>query len=551
MSENPTVISLFIDSKVWNSFPRDKILIQKDFFLKCDAYDVYLPIISDDENELNIFEETILRLSAINRIDLERIHQQLCLKPDFTRVIWEHLLYKEYIGEDGRISEFGKVYLGKSEQEADQQKKQQKQHYRILVLKQTGEILPHIFRTDYKIKLQASLDKCKMTILYGSRGKPKSIDGFIWTPKKGEYRVRSKIQQSEIIRMVQLHNMQNPLNMLRLSTSDTIDISKKPMEVYLHVKMILQRGLLDAVIVSDGSSFVNGVVTKYAREQQQEDVLRLRKNAEQNIKSNKQTAQNFKKYNEVHSAMELAKIPEGDTIDEIQQRKQIRSDNLIRMHTALEWACAHFLRIYSIDPNSLKSLQVNTCKQNQKILLMMARRMGFSIKEDNEVLLGRLDGLFLRQYQESDVPNLNVLLPLIIVSAKDNPSSSLREVAREMPYIFHTFKRLSETKMLRHGNEQVKDDFNDYKTIELEVKKFLKLLLPGYADEETQSVIVAQDDSSVIRLHAEENVSRFLGRDIYERFGNRLKEDICTLALTADPQNEREAIDFVICLSRV
>ncbi len=550
MRESPTVISLFADPEVWNVFPKDKILQSKDAFLKCDSYDVYLPILDGAEKELNVFEETILRLAELNRIDMEKACQQLCLPSDFVHVILEHLRYKEYIDEDGRISERGRNYFGKGEENVKPRDNLQIRPCRVLVLKQTGEIMSQFFPAVDKIGIRAELEKRKMTISYGSLGKPERVQGPIWTPKKGERRLRNRIRQEEILRMVQEYNRQNPLNKVRLSTSDAIEIGMFE-EVYLHVKMILQRGMINAVIVSDGRSFVNGVATQYAQKEQQEAIQALRKSAERNIHIGKKAAVTFGKYSEVHSAMEqLVPVPEGESVDAIMQRAQIRSNNLISMHSALEWACAYVLRKWKISPRFLRSFQAGTSKQNQKILLRIATELGFSVEKDEESLLAGLDDLSMRQYQNCD-PNLRAVLPLMIVSAKENSSCSLRKVAREMPHIFHMFKRLSDTKTLRHGNEKQEDDFNDYESIAIELRKFLKLALPDYATEDTRNLAVEQDDSSDIRLHAEENVDRLLGRAVYERFGDYMQSDIRELALTADAQNEMEPVRFVDCLYKV
>ena len=551
MSENPKVISLFADPKIRSSFPFDKILVQKDFFLKCDAYDIYLPLVNEREDELNIFEETILRLSEINRVDLDKINQQLCLEKDFIHIILEHLKFKEYLGGDGRISEKGKDYLGRNDTDYGQNV-HEKKHFQILTIKKTGEIIPYIFNTKDLPMIQTLLDKRKMTICYGSKGKQKRIDGYIWVPEKGERCLRRGIRQEDIFRIVQRYNMQNPLDIFRLSTLDTIDISKTSTEIYLHVKMIFQRGLIDSIIVSDGSSFVNGVITQYALNEQREAVSDLRKSAEQNINIRKKSLQRFMKYNDVHKAMDLAEVPKGDTVEDVKQKMFIQRQNLIRMHSALEWACAYFIQIWPVNPRLIKSFQVANCKQNQRILLKIARGLGFYINKEDECVLGHLDDLSLRQYTKSGIPNLHVLLPLVVISAKENPSSSIKNVVKKMPYIFHTFMRLSETKMLRHGNEQVEDTFDDYDLIELETKNFLKILLPYYGTEETNPIEnIIRDDSSAIHLHAEENAVKLLGRDIYEKFGYQLKSDICRLALTTDRQNEMMPIDFIVCLARV
>ena len=123
MSENPTVISLFAEPGVWRDFPRKKILEHTDAFIKCDSYDVYLPIISSEENELNIFEDVVLRLSALHRVNLETVCRQLCLEPDFARIILEHLIYKKYIEDDGQPGELGKAYLNQKKREQIAQSK--------------------------------------------------------------------------------------------------------------------------------------------------------------------------------------------------------------------------------------------------------------------------------------------------------------------------------------------------------------------------------------------------------------------------------------------
>ena len=552
MSEMPLVISNFIGANIWNVIPRESVMMERNAFLKCDCYQVYLPVVNTNEKRLNIFEETVLKIASLGRVDKNKLEITTCLNSDFAQTILERLVFLNYIQEDGTISDLGILYL-KEEAKINSTM----EPAMVLVLQQTGDILPNIFLGQPKNKFETWLEKRKMTVTYGkSKGKPLLVTGKIWTLEKGEKSVRPKILQTQIRRLVQTHNLHHPMERIILNGSDIIEISSSPIQVFLHVKMILQRGLVGSVIVSDGNSFVNSLLTKYALERKKEEIKSLRESAVQNAQVNGDgTKRIFRRYTEVHNEMDGVQsvIIKDDTVDGIMQARKTRNNYLSHMYAAVEWAFAYFIKLWPVDESRMQSLLVCNSLQNKRILLQIAKNLGFRIrKESNEDgLLARLDNAMIEQYKNSGIPNLYTLLPLAIASSKDNPSTSLRTIAREMPGIFRIFNRLAATRELRHGTEYVQDDFSDYEELKVNTERFLRLLLPGYDAEDTRIINEINEDASQIKLNGEVLVDNYLGREIYDKFGQRLQSDLRTLALFNGRSSTLCPLDFIMCLARV
>ena len=76
----PKVISVFKTDKFENRFLNVSMMGKPlDLFLECKSYDLEIPIKGKAKRELDIFEETILRMVMLKKCPVSELAETLCL----------------------------------------------------------------------------------------------------------------------------------------------------------------------------------------------------------------------------------------------------------------------------------------------------------------------------------------------------------------------------------------------------------------------------------------------------------------------------------------
>ena len=105
----PKVISVCKTDKFENRFLNiSKMKKPLDIFLECKSYDLEIPIKGKAKRELDIFEETILRMVLLKKCLIPELAETLCLKKDLVNFIILRMIESGLLDDNQTVSEKGR-----------------------------------------------------------------------------------------------------------------------------------------------------------------------------------------------------------------------------------------------------------------------------------------------------------------------------------------------------------------------------------------------------------------------------------------------------------
>ena len=568
-------ISLFGKKKYAETFPSVPVLYEKDFFAKFNAYVLHLPLNEEMTwgGNLNIFEESVLRLLALGNFDAAALNHHLCLPMELVKFILRRLMEQGYISDSGTIAEAGRTYLGTRDS---------KPISRItpvfaLARQDTGEILPVLFQRE---EVHNAFYE-NGALRYGSAGKETTIRGKLLSFDKGAKSKRQNIlTQNEIRSFVRRYNRTADAP-IRIPNNIHIESSSES-PIFLHIKVILQEGNIEGVLTSAGNSYHSPNLLSYAQVISNDLVVQMKKDAVSYHEKDSNTTQSKSsgRYAKLSACLKKKEFSDGaayNSIDEMHETYNREERSVRTLTAAVEWALAYHLREITVPESVLLCLKGQMPKANAQMLFAMAKNAGIPYVDSHPRLFSNVSYPRLVECLNGGEPSLDVVLPVAAGVSMRRGDSLLRAALDAVGKIeknrqeapkdgqeITTFAPMPEDglafierlssygKAIRHGEGWNPKEGDTVERIHESVTAFAKTLLPAFRDGNKSEEYTRQKGSaSQRRLNAEVSIMEDVGEEVYGGLQPKIRGLLLHVAKSQDEWSDVSLVDFMDNLSAI
>lgn len=578
MAETVKTLSLFQEKKYGDIFTSIPVLMEKDFFVQFNAYDIYLPktwignSFTVSSESLNIFEQSVLRLLAVSNFTVEEIAEKLCLKPDLIKFILQRLSEAGLLDSNHRVTDEGNKKTGNTGGEVAETS--EVKSFLMLVSRDVQKLMPIIFPKGNTV--MGEIDKNKLTVRFGSIGGSKPLtEQCIFVKERGQR--QSQLSQRQIFDAIGSFN-RNTAKEKRIRFNKNIHVtSTYDGAIFLHAKAVLQNGFVDHMVASDGCLMHNDFLREYMERQRSDLFLKIKENAVK-YGSQKRKQKNFSvKYPEIHMAMEKQK-QSFTTVDELKKAEAKKRQQVGNLIKAVEWALFYHLRKFPPPPTLLKALANQTAEQNTVTLLDFADGLGLAGAKKFSKMFERVQSVAVVKCLNTQSPTLAILLPVNIAAAAKVPDNRIVDALKALAdavkadapseeskdnladdgkndkevndgeSAFEFLNRIDRYgKEIRHDDEWHPIKGDDADDLYDKTLKFINILLPDYDNPSVQD----DDDTnaSLQKLNAELAVISTLGEELYRTLPGDIRDQLLKIYPSKQENKIPQPSGFVETLS--
>ena len=515
--DNPTVVSLFKEHSYKDIFGKIPVMgLPVDLFLECSCYDFEAEVYVKRRHELDIFEESVLKLINLRPFKCAELADMLCLETDFTECILDSLRDKGYLKDKYTVSDAGKDLLGYDNSSGSETECIQG---RIFVIKNTNLILPYI-QISSSDEIGGYCKGNYIEIKYGTAGNPVNVKGEIISFKRPNDNL-AEIKAETIRKRIYLFNKiaeHRNLPVIPIIENSFVSISRSADNTYFHVQAVNQEGNADYTIFSDGFDCNLRELCEYVKDNKPKLITKIRTKSAETVYSAGRGKQSLKgKYSKTKECLAAArqKFDSIKNITNIDQQKNFNSaaqDIIIALFHALEWGLYDYISENPISQQMLQLIKARTLDENGKFLYKFSKEKGFYIDEENISFLSNIKHKIDNAVFRSDKnPDLKTYLPLSLYEASENPESKIYNLLdKHKDYIKFAITLDKNTAGARHksGNSEKFESNIQHKKIEYSLSKtesILKILLPDFVlGEEMPSETVSASQQRLSGLAAME-----------------------------------------------
>lgn len=525
------VFSLFEDSGYEELFPNVRLLGNAvDYFIQCNTYEVLVPSQSVAEQCLDIFEDAVLKLLDYKPYTKEEMEKTLCLSKDIISFIRIRLRELGLLEKDEfTVSELGKNYLSGI---ADKNESVIYRQAKMFVIKDTGEILPYVHYGELEYANVKKTSKNVTEIEYGSTGRPIIISGRnIWAKTPHGASGGKMLRPNDIKDALFLYNKisTNSTRFLPIEIFGNYTIENSSAEdCFLHVKVAIQEGSTDELIVSDGFVANNDFLARFLKKEHPEIINEVKSQAVcvRSQESDEDCGFDFERVNQgryrslyqpmysINLAYEKIMAEEaGSSQDEYIEEQYDQKQFLLNCYAVIEHTLYNYLLRSPLQQDRVKLLYSQDTYLNQELILTLAERLGLDYIRQYDYLFGIVSRHNIIKMYNTKTPNMYIALPLILIEAFDKKDSSFREVLNQYPGVIHTINKLhNKCKDLRH--KTYADDINvEYvEQIYYFTTLLIECLLPDF-------IFRGKDELSMVSTDEKQNQRLLVDVNLAEIFG--------------------------------
>lgn len=513
-------ISLFGRKSYSELFPNIPLMHERDYFVLFDYFTIHLPIAGNwqKNRELNLFEESVLRMLGIGNYDASSLSETLCLPDDLVSFILTRLEKTEYISEIKIITEKGKAYIGG----ANASNSADLTPVYALVCRDSGEILPMLYpRTSMARMAEFDRDSRRVSVTIGSTGK-EEILSYPYIACKQNHN-HKRLTNAEIRSLIRRHNNASE-HPIYIQSDIHIEYSFEG-SVFVHTKFILQEGYIDNILSSAGNSYHSPTVLKYAMNGYPDLCSRLKRDAvsHMNEAGNKKARQSTGRYGMLHKYLGSKSSDKDYTnIDELNENRADDAQIIRNLATAIEWSLSYHLREVGVPETLVSTLKAQTPQQNGIMLMEMVELAGLPYTKRHRNFFSYVSYSNFSSWNEGGEPSLSLLLPIAAGVARRRGDSLLIPAIMSVGNMhggdgLAFMAKLAEYgKMARHGEKLILTDGDTIQNLKNTVLKFVNTLLPNYQNKgEEISVFEIYGSASQRKLNAEVKVLEALGDFVF------------------------------------
>jgi len=544
------------------------IAAKQDILWPCHAFNISIP--QKKKNCLNVFEEAVLKITEIESGDSEKIALLTCLKKELVIFIQNRLNHLGLLDNRYELSDDGRKLLNMWQNKSDENLEYTIATVFVDLL--SGKLLPYVSTEQLNYKKISRIDDNGFVGFLNKSTDEKSIvnarqilpakDSFWHTVPSSNEIIRAirefKKKNRRYAMLNQANNQQLPL----VPMAEAISLHENPDLVYLHCYALIQIGNSD-MLVTDGcglgfsESFSNYLITQdydWVTKMKQKGIIDEISDTDS---PNNQPSRKSFKYAEISKRIEVSKsvlqkkdIGINSTSGERNDKQNIEK-GIKNLYAALEWSLRQVVA-ENHDSGWENIFSSGNLRTNEKLLIGFAKKIGFSVNENNQCLLQVNPGA-IRQIKQGNI-ELQPLLALGIAVASSSANHPMHRLAQNhTEFLTHALRLKKYRDPIEHGSSEKLDI--EKKMLEELIDQTVSMiisLVPGVADDLNGFEKIAGDgDVNQERLKANIELEKALGISFVSSLSGDIKEQLIRSELMLAQFTDEKTIEIIKCYASV
>lgn len=538
------------------------IAAKQDILWPCHAFSISIP--KKKQSRLNIFEETVLRITEIESGDTEKIALLTCLEKELVAFIQNRLNQLGLLNDRYELSEYGQELLNEWQNKSDGNLEYTVATVFVDLL--SGKLLPYVSteQLSYK-KISRIGDNGFIDFLINPTNEKSRVSARQIRPSKDSF-WKAVPDSNGIIRAIREFKKKYKRHALLnqgvdqypppVPMAEAISLHENPELVYLHCNVLIQIGNSD-LLVTDGCGFgFSESFANYLTSQDWQWVIDLKNKgvidrlssdqSNEEAEDESSAADGLKKYPRIARPLRRAQehLSDAEKIDvdssnDEQEFARLTGLAVVALYEAIEWALRF---VVSDNPvthwEHLFSSQ--SYRENDKILRSFATKIGFDVSDSVKTLLQVKPGKI--RAVDRGVSEMQPLLALAIAGAINDPNHPLNHLAIEDSGCLSFINALKEVRdPVSHGSstdvELSKETLEGYcdRTIRL-----IQSLIPDMTKDAYTAKTKQETDIDQVRLKARIELDKSLGLGFVQAASPSLREELVKLTILS----QRTTLDY-------
>lgn len=525
----------------------------------CHAFNISIP--QKKKSSLNVFEETVLRITEIESGDTEKIALLTCLEKELVAFIQNRLNQLGLLNDRYELSEHGQELLNEWQNKSDGNLEYTVATVFVDLL--SGKLLPYVSteQLSYK-KISRIGDNGFIDFLINPTNEKSRVSARQIRPSKDSF-WKAVPDSNDIIRAIREFKKKYKRHALLnqgvgqypppVPMAEAISLHENPELVYLHCDVLIQIGNSD-LLVTDGcgfgfsESFANyltsqdwqwvidlknkGVIDRLSPDQINEDA-EDESSAADGLKKYPRIARPLRRAQEYLSDAEKIEV---DSSNDEQEFARLTGLAVVALYEAIEWALrfvvsdnpvTHWERLFSSQ----------SYRENDKILRSFATKIGFDVSDSMKTLLQVKPGKI--RAIDRGVSEMQPLLALAIAGAINDPNHPLNHLAIKDSGCLSFINALKEVRdPVSHGSST--DAELSLETLEGYCDRTVRLiqsLIPDMTKDAYTANTKQERDIDQVRLKARIELDKSLGLRFVQAVSPSLREELVKVTILSQRTN--------------
>jgi hypothetical protein len=527
----------------------------------CHAFNISIP--QKKKSGLNVFEETVLKITEIESGDTEKIALLTCLEKELVAFIQNRLNQLRLLNDRYELSEHGQELLNEWKNKSDGNLEYTVATLFVDLL--SGKLLPYVStdQLSYK-KISRIGDNGFIDFLINPTNEKSRVSARQIRPAKDSF-WKAVPDSNDIIRAIREFKKKYKRHALLnqgvdqypppVPMAEAISLHENPELVYLHCNVLIQIGNSD-LLVTDGcgfgfsESFANyltsqdwkwvidlknkGVIDRLSSDQSNEEA-EDESSAADGLKKYPRIAHPLRRAQEYLSDAEKIEV---DSSNDEQEFARLTGLAVVALYEAIEWALrfvvsdnpvTHWERLFSSQ----------SYRENDKILRSFATKIGFDVSDSVKALLQVKPGKI--RAVDRGVSEMQPLLALAIAGAINDPNHPLNHLAIEDSGCLSFINILKEVRdPVSHGSstdvELSPDTLEGYRD---RTTRLIHSLIPDITEDAYAAKTKQERDIDQVRLKARIELDKSLGLGFVQAVSPSLREELVKVTILS----QRETLD--------
>lgn len=519
----------------------------------CHAFNISIP--QKKKSGLNVFEETVLKITEIESGDTETIALLTCLENELVAFIQNRLNQLGLLNDRYELSEHGQELLNEWQNKSDGNLEYTVATVFVDLL--SGKLLPYVSteQLSYK-KISRIGDNGFIDFLINPTNEKSKVSARQIRPSKDSF-WKAVPDSNDIIRAIREFKKKYKRHALLnqgvdqypppVPMAEAISLHENPELVYLHCNVLIQIGNSD-LLVTDGcgfgfsESFANyltsqdwkwvidlknkGVIDRLSSDQSNEEA-EDESSATDGLKKYPRIARPLRRAQEYLSDAEKIEV---DSSNDEQEFARLTGLAVVALYEAIEWALrfvvsdnpvTHWERLFSSQ----------SYRENDKILRSFATKIGFDVSDSVKALLQVKPGKI--RAVDRGVSEMQPLLALAIAGAINDPNHPLNHLAIEDSGCLSFINALKEVRdPVSHGSStdvelspETLEGYRDRTT------RLIQSLIPDITEDAYTAKTKQERDIDQVRLKARIELDKSLGLGFVQAVSPSLREELVKVTI--------------------
>jgi hypothetical protein len=548
------------------------IAARRSVLWPCYALNISIP--QKKKSGLNVFEETVLKITEIESGNTEKIALLTCMEKELVAFIQNRLNQLGLLSDRYELSEIGKKLL-----ESWRNKDEESVEYiagTVFIDLFAGKLLPYVHIGNLKHEKILSVGESgekfqNICFNNGSAGKENYNNALLILHDKQNS--PNLPTSGDIIKVLRAFKKKYKRHALlnhgidhyppSVPMAEAITVNENPELVYLHCEALIQIGSPD-LLVTDGwgvgfsESFANYLTSHnfdWVTKLKQKGVVDKIGNAKD---SDDQSSKKLLKYAEISKQIEESKLAlqkiknleVNSTYYESDYRQEIEN-GVKNIYAALEWSLRQVVAENPCDEWEYIFSGSNFW-DNERLLIGFAKKVGFSVTDRNKSILQVKSGA-IRQIENGKV-ELQPLLALAIAGASSNAHHPIHRLAQNYSgFLIHALRLKRYRDPIEHGStEKLNIDEKLLEELIATTVPMIISLVPDVAGDLSESdEAVCDSDINQERLKAHIALEQKLGTAFVSNLGGDIKEQLIRSEIMLEHFTAEKAIEIIKCYASV